>query len=269
MSPASRRATAAKRAAAARKAAARSTRSARGPSSAARPSASIARAAGGNPNRRDLPAGIALARRTTHKEHKPDHEQQNNESEGPGTARATRPGLLLGGPPLEILGIAGQQQNKIVNAVLDGTDKVASAKPRQDGILDDQARHRIRDGALEPVPDLDPHPSLVGCHQQDRAVVLALLADAPGAAEPVTVVGDVIALQRAQRHDDQLVAGLAFELLELALDATACSRIQDLGLVDHAPCESRECGLSTRIANEAQFAKRQTRTTRSNLKAGC
>ena len=56
---------------------------------------------------RDLPAGIALARRTTHKEHKPDHEQQNNESEGPGTARATRPGLLLGGPPLEILGIAG------------------------------------------------------------------------------------------------------------------------------------------------------------------
>src|SRR5205085_9944459 len=136
--------------------------------------------------------------RTTHEEYKPDGDQQNDKSEGRGAGRAARPIPLLGGPPFEILGIAGQQQDKIVDAALDTAGKIAGAKPRQDGIFDDETRHRISDGALEPVPDLDANLSLGGCHEQDDPVILALLTDAPGAAQPVAVVRDVIALQRPQ-----------------------------------------------------------------------
>ena len=82
-------------------------------------------------------------------------------------------------PALEILRVAGENLHEVVDAALDAAGEIAGAKARQDGVVDDQARHRVGQRALEPVADLDPHLALVGRDDQQRAVVLALLADAP------------------------------------------------------------------------------------------
>src|SRR3546814_942476 len=74
----------------------------------------------------------------------------------------------------------------------------------------------VRQVALEAVADLDPHRPLTGRNDEQRAVVAALLADAPMAAELVAEVVDRGALQRGQGDDDELVGGrllVAGELL--------------------------------------------------------
>ena len=54
---------------------------------------------------------------------------------------------------------------------------------------------RVGELALEPVADLDAHLVLGRRHDQQRAGVLVLLADAPVAAELIAVILDRIALQ--------------------------------------------------------------------------
>ena len=94
---------------------------------------------------------------------------------------------------------------------------------------------RVGQRALEPIADLDPHLALLRRDDQQRAVVLALLADAPGAAELVAVVGDVVALQRAQRRDDELGARLLLPAsASLASSALRRRRVDEFGLVDDA-----------------------------------
>ena len=100
----------------------------------------------------------------------------------------------------------------------DARRHVAGAEFRQDRVLDDQPGHRVGEIAFEAVADLDAHVALVRRDDQDDAVVLALLADPPGAAELIAVVGDVVALQRFQRDHDELVGGLRLERGELGIE---------------------------------------------------
>ena len=86
--------------------------------------------------------------------------------------------------------------------------KSPRAELRQDRVLDDELRHGVGHDRLEPAADLDAHLALVRRDDEQDAVVLALLADAPLAAELIAVVLDRVALQRVQRDDGELVGRL-------------------------------------------------------------
>src|SRR5579864_2292873 len=81
-------------------------------------------------------------------------------------------------------------------AIEDSGVEVAVAKSRQDFFLDDDAARRIGEPPFEAVADLDAGFAFVRRDDQDGAVVLTLLPDAPGAPELVAVVLDRMALQR-------------------------------------------------------------------------
>ena len=80
----------------------------------------------------------------------------------------------------------------------------------QHRILDDESGLRVGKLTLQPVTDFDARLVFVGRDDDKRAVALALLPDAPGAAELIAIIGDVGALQLFQRDDDDLIAGLLF-----------------------------------------------------------
>ena len=65
---------------------------------------------------------------------------------------------------------------------------------------------RIRHRAFEAVADLDPDIMLLGRHDQQQAVVLALLPDAPAAAKRNAPILDGITLQIGQGDEDELDA---------------------------------------------------------------
>ena len=117
---------------------------------------------------------------------------------------------------------------------------IVGAEARDDRVLDDQPGDRVGERAFEPVADLDAHLALARHDDQQRAVVLALLADLPVAAELVAEVLDRGALQRSQRDHDELVGGLGFERGELFGERGARRRIEDVGLVDDAAGQRRE-----------------------------
>ena len=85
-------------------------------------------------------------------------------------------------------------------------------------------RQRVGQRAFEPVADLDAHPLLVRRDQQQHAVVLGLLAELPGAEQLVGVGLDLLAFERVDGGDDELDAGLGFEIGELRLERAARRR---------------------------------------------
>ena len=91
----------------------------------------------------------------------------------------------------------------------------------EDLLLDDHAGEGVGEHALEAVADLHAHLPLLGRDQQDRAVVLGLLADPPGAAELVAVLLDLVALQVGHGGHHQLAAGLGLERREPAVVVAA------------------------------------------------
>ena len=109
---------------------------------------------------------------------------------------------------LDLRGVTEQHVLDVAHAGADARRKVAPAELGQDGVLDDEARHGVGHHRLQPAADLDAHLALVGRHDQQDAVVLALLADAPFAPEPVAVVLDRVAFERLDRDDGDLVGRL-------------------------------------------------------------
>src|SRR5262245_40698778 len=191
MSPAPRRSAAAERTAAAREAAAGASGR---PSAArsARPSAADRRP----PHHWPTPAPPGppeLLAHGAHEQEEPEREEEEDEDEGQVILVAAR---APGGALLEFLGVAREHLDDVVGAALHAAGDVIGAKARENCVLDDQARDRVGQHAFEAIPDLDAHLALVGCDDQQRAVVRTLLADAPMAAELVAVVRDVVVLQR-------------------------------------------------------------------------
>ncbi len=81
---------------------------------------------------------------------------------------------------------------------------------------------------------------LGGRDDEQGAVVLALLPDAPGAAELVAVILDRITLQRGQGDHHQLPPGLRLQVGELRGDLLLGVRRKHMGVIDHPPGEGRE-----------------------------
>jgi len=69
------------------------------------------------------------------------------------------------------------------------------SEPRNDRVLDDHPRQRVGQDSLEAIPDLDSHFALVRSDDEQRTVVLALLADAPRPTKLIAEILDRRALQ--------------------------------------------------------------------------
>src|SRR5262249_43809080 len=104
--------------------------------------------------------------------------------------------------------------------------------------------------ALETIADLDAHLALAWRHDQQHAVVLALLSDSPAAAEFDAEILDRGPLQRSQRHHHELVGGLGFEVRELLGERRTRRLIEDIGLVHHAAAERGEDERNRRKGGE-------------------
>src|SRR5262249_59990633 len=83
---------------------------------------------------------------------------------------------------LPFLGVAGEHADDVVDAAGDATSDVIGAKARDDRVLDDKLGDGVGERAFEAVADLDAHLALAWRHDQQHAVVLALLSDSPAAA---------------------------------------------------------------------------------------
>jgi hypothetical protein len=67
-----------------------------------------------------------------------------------------------------------------------------------------------------------------------------LAADAPGAAEAIAVVLDLIALQAFDGDHDQLIAGVGLQLLPAWRRGRLGGGLQQMGLIDDAAGQARE-----------------------------
>src|SRR5262249_41748159 len=104
-----------------------------------------------------------------------DHEErQRDASIASGGARHGAPGALF-----DRFGVAQQHVADVVHAGLDPGRKVAAPERRENAVLDDESCHRIGQLGLEPAADLDANFALLRSDDEDDAVVLVLLADAP------------------------------------------------------------------------------------------
>ena len=168
-------------------------------------------------------------------------------------------------PPLELLGIAAHHLHDVVDAARNAPLKVVGAKPRQDGVLDDETRDGVGQRAFQPVADLDAHLALVRRDDQQRPVVRALLPDAPVAAELIAVVFDRGILQRAQGHDDDLVAALGLHRRELVGQRLPRRRVENVGFIDDTAGELRE-GQRVRQRGERRATATNPMTARGGQK---
>src|SRR5262245_61760555 len=128
MSPAPRRAAAAERAATARAAS----------SSAPAPTAAPAAAHRRQDDRPGVPAAaIGLAAGRTHEDDEEDDQDHQDKDEGLHPFLPARPAGAIGAT-LDLLGIARQHLQDVIDATRNATGEIASAEARQDGVLDDE-----------------------------------------------------------------------------------------------------------------------------------
>src|SRR5205814_614523 len=138
-------------------------------------------------------------------EHDPDEHERDDDPWDSATAILMR-GLRRLRHFAQIHFVAAQEAHKFDGARLHARVVIAGAELRDDHVFDDELARGVRQRAFEAVTDFDPQLALVRRHDENRAVVLAFLPDAPGAAELITVGGDVLPLQRFERGNDDLIA---------------------------------------------------------------
>ena len=140
----------------------------------------------------------------------------------------------------------------------DAAGHVARLELRQDVPIDDVIGEPVGDDRFEPVAHLDAHLVLGGRNEEDNAVVLLLASEVPVAPELIAVIGDLVALQRVQRDDDELVTGGVLQPLQLLLERDFRRRRNDPGLVDHPAGELRK-GRRSEGGDECQEECRERR----------
>ncbi len=163
-----------------------------------------------------------------------------------------RLGLLDGDAAIE-----RQLLNEGVGAGFDPAIIVAGLELRHQHVADDLAGQGVGHHGLQPVADLDIDLVLVRRDDQQQAVVLvglavrrlfaAVLADAPGAAQLVAIVANIIALQVGDGDHDQLVGGGVLQPLQLGCQVGFRRIRQNMGVVDDTlVVEAGECRLGVR-----------------------
>src|SRR5262249_42984971 len=257
--PASRRAAAAEIATAARKATATAI-------PAAGPAAPAPRAPPGCRRRHDARAALAprarergrtcrLTRLHPHHNERHHDEKPENQQGDLATARRGRslrpaPGALLDG-----LGITQQHVADIAHARLDAAGKIVAPERRQHGVLDDQLAHQVGELRLKSPTHLDAHLALIGCHDEDHAIVLALLPDPPEPPYALAKIPDRVALKRAGDIDHQLVCGFFLQCLEFALQRTLIVSRQQPYFIHDPTAERGKFRLADSRRGEKEHAR--------------
>src|SRR5262249_29392098 len=91
---------------------------------------------------------------------------------------------------LPFLRIDRDRLDDVVHPAVDAAGEIVHAEARQDGILDDEARHRIGKCSFETVADLDAYLTFVRRNDQKCPSVLFFLANPPVPPELVAIVLD-------------------------------------------------------------------------------
>jgi len=135
-----------------------------------------------------------------------------------------------------------------MNHFVDGRD----ADPKSIGVItgfesgyDFIAINLRRDGigqnTFESEANFDPHfPIFDGCHQKN-AIIFAFLAEFPIAENFVGEIFDVIAIQRGNRKDHHLIAGLMFLVCQEFIQALDVGGGKDMGIIIDAAFELGNC----------------------------
>ena len=96
---------------------------------------------------------------------------------------------------------------------------IALAKVRLQFVFQDAFGYRIRQRAFQAIADLQVHLVILDEHEQHRAVALFFLSDAPRFRDADGVILDGrIRLHLREDRDENLVGGLALELLQLLVE---------------------------------------------------
>ena len=108
------------------------------------------------------------------------------------------------------------------------------------------------------IAGLDPHLPLVGRDEQDDAVVALLVADLPGAAQPVAIILDRPPFEAVDRRDHELPPGLRLQRLGLDCEVELLLRPEQVRLVDHAAGQLRERSAPTQARPARSSASHRT-----------
>ena len=98
----------------------------------------------------------------------------------------------------------------------------------------------------KPIPHLDPHVALCRRHEQDHAVVLAFLTDAPSAAKIDAIAFNAVAAKRLHGGHHHLIATGVLVRFKVSRQRPDGVRMQDAGFVHHPAGELRKLRRSDR-----------------------
>ena len=143
------------------------------------------------------------------------------------------------------------------HTVADALAEIAGLELGQDHLVDDHPGLRIRQHAFQAIPDFDAQLAVITGDDQQRAVVLALLANAPLAAQLITVILNRHALQVGHGDHHQLVARGLLQRLQLLGQLLAHRRVDHLRAVHHPPGQRREGERRLGHAHAGQQPQRQ------------
>ncbi len=118
-----------------------------------------------------------------------------------------------------------------IDAGLEAGCELSLAEQRRDGLGDDAVRGDVGQHALQPVADLDAHLLIVLGDDQNRAVVLALLSDAPCLGEADRVCLDGFRAGGRYHEDRELIGGARLPIGELGLQRLTLRRRQGIGQI--------------------------------------
>jgi len=143
---------------------------------------------------------------------------------------------------LQLLRIAFQHHDHVVDGLADAGGKIAGTEGRHHIVFDDQLGVQVGQRAFQPVADLDAHLAVVLGHQQKHAIVFAALAELPETEQPVGIGLDLFAIEAGYGRHDDLVGTLFLEIGELLRQRRLGRGIDDVGIVDDTTGESRQVG---------------------------
>ena len=111
---------------------------------------------------------------------------------------------------------------------------------RRELLAEDPPRESVRDRGFEAVPDLDPRRAVFERHEEEDAVVVFRLADAPALGQPDGEILDRL-LERRDGGDDELNRRALLERGEACGQTLLVGRRQQARLV-HDPSGERRQG---------------------------
>ncbi len=139
----------------------------------------------------------------------------------------------------------------------DAVHHVAPLEGGQDPGLDDVRGDGVGQGAFQAITHLDTHLALVLGDEQQDAVILALLADAPVATELIAVLLYGLAIQAVDGDHHQLDAAALLEGGQLLGQLVGLLAGHQAGVIHHPPGQGREAGGGMQRRGPAQQAERQ------------